>query len=59
MTSTSLQSAYALAELSVKMSHDLLTGKEVASPQYIAAELITRDNADRFIQMHRELGNIK
>ncbi|MDR2788121.1 MAG: sugar ABC transporter substrate-binding protein [Candidatus Accumulibacter sp.] len=59
MTSTSLQSAYALAELSMKMSHDLLTGKEIASPQYIVAELITRENADKFIQMHKELGNIK
>jgi inositol transport system substrate-binding protein len=58
MTSTSLQSAYALAELSVKMSHDLLTGKEIASPQFITAELITRDNVDQFIQMHKVLGNI-
>jgi inositol transport system substrate-binding protein len=59
MTSTSLQSAYALAELSVKMSHDLLTGKKVATPQFITAELITKDNVDKFIQMHKELGNIK
>ena len=59
MTSTSLQSAYALAELSMKMSHDLLTGKKVTSPQFITAELITKDNVDKFIQMHRELGNIK
>ena len=59
MTSTSLQSAYALAELSVKMSHDLLTGQKVATPQFITAELITKDNVDKFIQMHKELGNIK
>lgn len=59
MTSTSLQSAYALAELSVKMSHDLLTGKKVTTPQFITAELITKDNVDKFIQMHKELGNIK
>ena len=59
MTSTSLQSAYALAELSMKMSHDLLTGKKVTSPQFITAELITKDNVDKFIQMHKELGNIK
>ena len=59
MTSTSLQSAYALAELSVKMSHDLLIGKKVATPQFITAELITKDNVDKFIQMHKELGNIK
>ena len=59
MTSTSLQSAYALAELSMKMSHDLLTGKKVTSPQFITAELITKENADKFIAMHKELGNIK
>jgi inositol transport system substrate-binding protein len=59
MTSTSLQSAYALAELSVKMSHDLLTDQPVNSPQYIVAELITKENVDKFIQMHKELGNIK
>ncbi len=59
MTSTSLQSAYALAELSVKMSYDLLTGKTVTTPQFITADLITKDNVDKFIQMHKELGNIK
>lgn len=59
MTSTSLQSAFALAELSVKMSHDLLTGKKVATPQFITAELITKENAEKFIQMHKDLGNIK
>jgi len=59
MTSTSLQSAFSLAELSVKMSHDLLTGKKVASPQFISAELITKENADKFIKMHKDLGNIK
>jgi inositol transport system substrate-binding protein len=59
MTSTSLQSAYALAELSVKMSYELLTGKKVETPQFITADLITRENVDKFIQMHKELGNIK
>lgn len=59
MTSTSLQSAFSLAQLSVKMSHELLTGKKVASPQFITAELITKENADQFIAMHKELGNIK
>lgn len=59
MSSTSLQSAYALAELAVKMSHDLLTGKRISSPQFIVAERITKENVDRFIQMHKDLGNIK
>ena len=43
----------------MKMSHDLRTGKKVTSPQFITAELITKDNVDKFIQMHKELGNIK
>lgn len=59
MTSTSLQSAFSLAELSVKMSHDLLTGKKVASPQFITAELITKENVEKFIKMHKDLGNLK
>ena len=59
MTSTSLQSASSLAELSLKMSHDLLTGKKVVSPQFITAELITKENVDKFIKMHKDLGNIK
>jgi hypothetical protein len=41
------------------MSHDLLTGKQVSTPQFITAELITKENVDKFIQMHKELGNIK
>ncbi len=59
MTSTSLQSAESLAKLSLKMSHDLLTGKKVTTPQFISAELITKDNVDQFIKMHKDLGNIK
>ena len=59
MTSTSLQSAFSLAEMAVKMSHDLLTGKQVKTPQFITADLITKENAEKFIQMHRDLGNIK
>ena len=59
MVSTSLQSAFSLAEMSVKMSHDLLTGKKVATPQFITAELITKENVDKFIKMHKDLGNLK
>lgn len=59
MTSTSLQSAFALAEMSVKLSHELLTGKKVSYPQFITADLITKDNVDKFIKMHQELGNLK
>jgi inositol transport system substrate-binding protein len=60
MTSTTLQSAYALADKSMKMAHDLLTGK-LKGPKmdFITADLITKDNADKFIQMHKEAGNMK
>ena len=59
MTSTSLQSAFSLAEMAVKMSHDLLTGKKVNAPQFITAELITKENVEKFIKMHKDLGNLK
>jgi inositol transport system substrate-binding protein len=59
MTSTSLQSAFSLAEMSVKLSHDLLTGKKASYPQFITADLITKENVDKFIKMHQDLGNLK
>jgi len=59
MTSTTLQSAYALAEKSMKMAHDMLTGKKVdAKIDFITAELITKDNAQKYIEMHRKAGNM-
>jgi inositol transport system substrate-binding protein len=60
MTSTTLQSAYALADKSMKMAHDLLTGK-LKGPKmdFITADLITKENADKFIQMHKDAGNMK
>ncbi len=60
MTSTTLQSAYALAEKSMKMARDLLTGK-MSQPkmEFITAELITKDNADQYIEMHKKAGNLK
>ncbi len=60
MTSTTLQSAYALAARSMQMAHDLLTGKMAgARMEVITAELITRDNVDQYIQMHRDAGNMR
>ncbi len=60
MTSTTLQSAYALASKSMLMAHDLLTGKlRGARMDFIAAELITKDNVDKYIQMHRDAGNMR
>ena len=59
MTSTTLQSAYALAEKSMKMAHDMLTGKKVdAKIDFITAELITKDNASKYIEMHKKAGNM-
>lgn len=59
MTSTTLQSAYALAEKSMKMAHDMLTGKKVdAKIDFITAELITKDNAAKYIEMHKKAGNM-
>jgi inositol transport system substrate-binding protein len=60
MTSTTLQSAYALATKSMQMAHDLLTGKmRAARMDFITAELITKDNVDEYIQMHRDAGNMR
>lgn len=60
MTSTTLQSAYALAAESMQMAHDLLTGKlRGARMDVIAAELITRGNVEKYIQMHRDAGNMR
>jgi inositol transport system substrate-binding protein len=59
MTSTTLQSAAALATKSVAMAHDILTGKAKVLTDQIQAELITKDNVDKYIALHKELGNIK
>ncbi|MCD8141302.1 MAG: sugar ABC transporter substrate-binding protein [Planctomycetaceae bacterium] len=55
MTSTSLQSAYDLAEASVKLVHDMLQGGE---PKVIMIDcpLITKDNVEQFIEMHKRAG---
>ncbi len=60
MTSTTLQSAYALATKSMQMAHDLLTGRMTgARMDFITAELITKDNVDRYLQMHRDARNLR
>jgi inositol transport system substrate-binding protein len=60
MTSTTLQSAYALADKSMKMAHALLAGRmKEPKMEFITAELITKANADKYIQMHKEAGNMK
>ena len=59
MTSTTLQSANALAVKSVALAHEMLIGKAKKLTDEIQAELITKDNVDEFIKLHKELGNIK
>lgn len=55
MTSTSLQSAYDLAEASVKLVHSMLKG---GKPETIMIDcpLINKDNVDKYIEMHKRAG---
>ncbi len=59
MTSTSLQNAYALAEKNISVAHDLLTGKITQVDTDIDCPLITSDNVDHFIDIHKKAGAIK
>lgn len=56
MTSTSLQSAYSLAENLMDASHKLLTGEEEQIDINIDCPLITTDNVDKVIEMHKKSG---
>ncbi|GAK50329.1 ABC-type sugar transport system periplasmic component-like protein [Candidatus Moduliflexus flocculans] len=59
MTSTCLQSAYALAELLLSTADKLLTGKEKVINVDIDNPLVTKDNVDQYIEMHKKAGAIK
>jgi len=59
MTSTSLQSAYDLATALLDTSHKLLTGVETQIDIDIDCPLITSDNVDEYIEMHKRAGAIK
>jgi hypothetical protein len=59
MTSTTLQNANSLAEKSVKLAHDMLTDDPKYLHDTIQAELITKDNVDKYIDLHKQLGDIK
>ena len=59
MASTTLQNANDLAEKSMKLAHDMLTGQATNLHEFIQAELITKDNVDKYIELHKQLGNIK
>lgn len=59
MTSTSLQNAYDLAEALLDTSYKLLTGQEDEIHMDIDCPLITKDNVDEYIEMHRRAGAIE
>lgn len=56
MTSTCLQSAYALAENLLSTSHKLLTGEETQIDIDIDCPLVNSDNVDEYIEMHKRAG---
>jgi len=56
LTSTCLQSAYALAENLLSVSHKLLTGEEKQIDVDIDCPLVTKDNVDQYIEMHKRAG---
>ncbi len=59
MTSTSLQSAYDLAASLLDTADKLLTGEENQIDIDIDCPLITKDNVDQYIEMHKKSGAIK
>jgi inositol transport system substrate-binding protein len=59
MTSTCLQSAYALAELLLSTSDKLLSGEETKIDVDIDNPLVTKENVDQFIEMHKKAGAIQ
>lgn len=59
MTSTCLQSAYALAELLLSTADKLLSGAETQIDVDIDNPLVTIDNVDQYIEMHKKAGAIQ
>jgi inositol transport system substrate-binding protein len=59
MTSTSLQNAYDLAAKNMSVAHDLLTGKIAQIDTDIDCPLVTKDNVEEFIKIHKKSGAIK
>lgn len=59
MTSTALQNAYDLAAKNISVAHDLLTGKIAQIDTDIDCPLVTKDNVDKFIEIHKKSGAIK
>jgi inositol transport system substrate-binding protein len=59
MTATCLQSAYALAAKLLDTTNKLLTGAEKQIDTDINCPLITKDNVQEYIEMHKKAGAIK
>jgi len=59
MTSTSLQSAYDLATSLLDTANKLLTGEETQIDVDIDCPLITQENVDQYIEMHKKSGALK
>ena len=59
MTSTCLQSAYDLAELILSTLDKLLKGEEKVINVDIGNPLVTKDNVDQYIEMHKKAGALQ
>jgi len=59
MSSTTLQSAYELAEKAVGLAYDILTGKKEHEIIMVDCPLITQENVEEYIEVHRRAGNIQ
>lgn len=59
MTSTSLQNAYDLAAKNIEVAHKILTGEIKQIDTDIDCPLITKDNVEQFIEVHKKAGAIK
>ena len=56
MTSTTLQDAYALAELNISTVHKLLTGAERTIDVDIGNPMVNIDNVDEYLTLHERAG---
>lgn len=58
MTSTTLQSAYTLAQEAVKLAYSLMTGQGERQTILVDCPLITKENAKEYIEIHKKAGNL-
>jgi len=59
MTATTLQNAYDLASKIMDTAHKLVTGEQGQINTDIDCPLVTKDNVDKYIEMHKKAGAIK